>query len=165
MCRLIDSSLKKKNNKVGLGTIFLETFVIFSVACLNTCVFALIKLRLTTFPFANLQHSWEMVGKKKGVSGQKESGQTEPSEESKENRERDRDFSRRRGGPPRRGRGASRGRECMDLPFNNTRNCHIAPRGALCCIKAPSEASWADMSLRKTLLVCVALCLMLPCLR
>ncbi|NWQ69632.1 UBP2L protein, partial [Neopipo cinnamomea] len=56
-------------------------------------------------------HSWEMVGKKKGVSGQKESGQTEPSEESKENRERERDFSRRRGGPPRRGRGASRGRE------------------------------------------------------
>ncbi|NXG02777.1 UBP2L protein, partial [Sakesphorus luctuosus] len=56
-------------------------------------------------------HSWEMVGKKKSVSGQKESGQTEPSEESKENRERERDFSRRRGGPPRRGRGASRGRE------------------------------------------------------
>ncbi|NXG19471.1 UBP2L protein, partial [Grallaria varia] len=56
-------------------------------------------------------HSWEMVGKKKGVSGQKESGQTEPSEESKESRERERDFSRRRGGPPRRGRGASRGRE------------------------------------------------------
>ncbi|NXE94646.1 UBP2L protein, partial [Menura novaehollandiae] len=56
-------------------------------------------------------HSWEMVGKKKGVSGQKESGQTEPNEESKENRERERDFSRRRGGPPRRGRGASRGRE------------------------------------------------------
>ncbi|KAM4880529.1 ubiquitin-associated protein 2-like isoform 3-T4 [Sylvia borin] len=54
-------------------------------------------------------HSWEMVGKKKGVSGQKESGQTEPSEESKENRERD--FSRRRGGLPRRGRGATRGRE------------------------------------------------------
>ncbi|KAJ6657006.1 hypothetical protein lerEdw1_003007 [Lerista edwardsae] len=57
------------------------------------------------------QHSWEMVGKKKGVSGQKESGQTEPSEEGKENRERERDFSRRRGGLPRRGRGASRGRE------------------------------------------------------
>ncbi|XP_068031217.1 ubiquitin-associated protein 2-like isoform X1 [Anomalospiza imberbis] len=56
-------------------------------------------------------HSWEMVGKKKGVSGQKESGQTEPSEESKENRERERDFSRRRGGLPRRGRGATRGRE------------------------------------------------------
>uniref|UniRef100_A0A8C7A1L4 Ubiquitin associated protein 2 like n=1 Tax=Nothoprocta perdicaria TaxID=30464 RepID=A0A8C7A1L4_NOTPE len=56
-------------------------------------------------------HSWEMVGKKKGVSGQKDSGQTEASEESKENRERERDFSRRRGGPPRRGRGASRGRE------------------------------------------------------
>ncbi|XP_054035560.1 ubiquitin-associated protein 2-like, partial [Dryobates pubescens] len=56
-------------------------------------------------------HSWEMVGKKKGVSGQKESSQAEPSEESKESRERERDFSRRRGGPPRRGRGASRGRE------------------------------------------------------
>nr|XP_056708373.1 ubiquitin-associated protein 2-like isoform X4 [Euleptes europaea] len=56
-------------------------------------------------------HSWEMVGKKKGVSGQKDSGQTEPSEEGKENRERERDFSRRRGGLPRRGRGTSRGRE------------------------------------------------------
>ncbi|NXL75970.1 UBP2L protein, partial [Leptocoma aspasia] len=56
-------------------------------------------------------HSWEMVGKKKGVSGQKDSGQTEPSEESKENRDRERDFSRRRGGLPRRGRGATRGRE------------------------------------------------------
>ncbi|NWI72685.1 UBP2L protein, partial [Dryoscopus gambensis] len=56
-------------------------------------------------------HSWEMVGKKKGVSGQKESGQAEPSEESKENRDRERDFSRRRGGLPRRGRGATRGRE------------------------------------------------------
>ncbi|XP_016159530.1 PREDICTED: ubiquitin-associated protein 2-like isoform X3 [Ficedula albicollis] len=56
-------------------------------------------------------HSWEMVGKKKGVSGQKESGQTEASEESKESRERERDFSRRRGGLPRRGRGATRGRE------------------------------------------------------
>ncbi|XP_062821030.1 ubiquitin-associated protein 2-like isoform X2 [Anolis carolinensis] len=58
-------------------------------------------------------HSWEMVGKKKGLSGQKESGQAEPSEEGKENhRERERDFSRRRGGGlPRRGRGTSRGRE------------------------------------------------------
>ncbi|XP_075763675.1 ubiquitin-associated protein 2-like isoform X4 [Pelodiscus sinensis] len=56
-------------------------------------------------------HSWEMVGKKKGVSGQKDSGQPEPSEEGKENRDRDRDYSRRRGGPPRRGRGSSRGRE------------------------------------------------------
>ncbi|XP_014350089.1 ubiquitin-associated protein 2-like isoform X5 [Latimeria chalumnae] len=55
--------------------------------------------------------SWEMVGKKKGVSGQKDSGQTESNEEGKENRDRDRDYSRRRGGPPRRGRGASRGRE------------------------------------------------------
>ncbi|XP_058016371.1 ubiquitin-associated protein 2-like isoform X2 [Ahaetulla prasina] len=57
-------------------------------------------------------HSWEMVGKKKGVSGQKDGGQTEPSEEGKENREKERDFSRRRGSAlPRRGRGASRGRE------------------------------------------------------
>ncbi|XP_066577635.1 ubiquitin-associated protein 2-like isoform X7 [Amia ocellicauda] len=55
--------------------------------------------------------SWEMVGKKKGVSGQKDSGQTETSEEGKENRDRERDVARRRGGPPRRGRGASRGRE------------------------------------------------------
>ncbi|XP_073422937.1 ubiquitin-associated protein 2-like isoform X5 [Dendrobates tinctorius] len=56
-------------------------------------------------------HSWEMVGKKKGVSGQKETGQTEQSEETRENRDRERDFSRRRGGAPRRGRGGSRGRE------------------------------------------------------
>ncbi|CAH2327330.1 ubiquitin-associated 2-like isoform X9 [Pelobates cultripes] len=56
-------------------------------------------------------HSWEMVGKKKGVSGQKEVGQTEPSEEGRENRDRERDYSRRRGGAPRRVRGASRGRE------------------------------------------------------
>ncbi|XP_019348093.1 ubiquitin-associated protein 2-like isoform X6 [Alligator mississippiensis] len=72
-------------------------------------------------------HSWEMVGKKKGVSGQKESGQTEPSEESKENRERDRDYSRRRGGPPRRGRGASRGRECMSPYFS--RSCNYPGTG------------------------------------
>ncbi|XP_074836581.1 ubiquitin-associated protein 2-like isoform X4 [Carettochelys insculpta] len=70
-------------------------------------------------------HSWEMVGKKKGVSGQKDSGQTEPSEEGKENRDRDRDYSRRRGGPLRRGRGSSRGRECMSLPFNSTCNYHV----------------------------------------
>ncbi|KAM4690174.1 ubiquitin-associated protein 2-like isoform 2-T2 [Rhinophrynus dorsalis] len=56
-------------------------------------------------------HSWEMVGKKKGVSGQKEAGQAEPSEEGRENRDRERDYSRRRGGAPRRGRGGSRGRE------------------------------------------------------
>ncbi|KAG9345379.1 hypothetical protein JZ751_009926, partial [Albula glossodonta] len=57
--------------------------------------------------------SWEMVGKKKGVSGQKDSGQTDVGEEGKENREKagDKDVSRRRGGTPRRGRGASRGRE------------------------------------------------------
>lgn len=64
-------------------------------------------------PFA-LQDSWEMVGKKKGVSGQKESTQTEGGDEGKENRNRggERDVARRRGGAPRRGRGASRGREC-----------------------------------------------------
>ncbi|XP_036827489.1 ubiquitin-associated protein 2-like isoform X5 [Oncorhynchus mykiss] len=57
--------------------------------------------------------SWEMVGKKKGVSGQKEPGHAETGEEGKENRERgaERDVARRRGGAPRRGRGASRGRE------------------------------------------------------
>ncbi|XP_071373735.1 ubiquitin-associated protein 2-like isoform X1 [Centroberyx affinis] len=57
--------------------------------------------------------SWEMVGKKKGVSGQKETGQAETGEEGKENREKggERDVARRRGGAPRRGRGASRGRE------------------------------------------------------
>uniref|UniRef100_A0AAY4DAF6 UBA domain-containing protein n=1 Tax=Denticeps clupeoides TaxID=299321 RepID=A0AAY4DAF6_9TELE len=58
--------------------------------------------------------SWEMVGKKKSVSGQKESIQNETGEEGKENREKggERDVARRRGGVPRRGRGASRGREC-----------------------------------------------------
>ncbi|KAM9434472.1 ubiquitin-associated protein 2-like isoform 2-T3 [Clarias gariepinus] len=57
--------------------------------------------------------SWEMVGKKKGVSGQKEIAQTEGGDEGKENRERggERDVARRRGGAPRRGRGNSRGRE------------------------------------------------------
>lgn len=55
-----------------------------------------------------------MVGKKKGVSGQKESSQVETGEEGKENREKggEKDVARRRGGVPRRGRGASRGREC-----------------------------------------------------
>ncbi|XP_062265246.1 ubiquitin-associated protein 2-like isoform X6 [Platichthys flesus] len=57
--------------------------------------------------------SWEMVGKKKGVSGQKETSQAETGEEGKENREKggEKDVARRRGGAPRRGRGASRGRE------------------------------------------------------
>uniref|UniRef100_A0A8C1N760 Ubiquitin associated protein 2-like n=1 Tax=Cyprinus carpio TaxID=7962 RepID=A0A8C1N760_CYPCA len=57
--------------------------------------------------------SWEMVGKKKGVSGQKESAQTDGGDEGKENREKggERDVARRRGGAPRRGRGASRGRD------------------------------------------------------
>ena len=58
-----------------------------------------------------------MVGKKKGVSGQKEAGQAEAGEEGKENRDKgERDVARRRGGAPRRGRGASRGRECK-FPF------------------------------------------------
>uniref|UniRef100_V9KDP2 Ubiquitin associated protein 2-like protein n=1 Tax=Callorhinchus milii TaxID=7868 RepID=V9KDP2_CALMI len=55
--------------------------------------------------------SWEMVGKKKGLSGQKESGPTEGNEEGRDVRDRDREFSRRRGGGGRRARGASRGRE------------------------------------------------------
>ncbi|XP_059205452.1 ubiquitin-associated protein 2-like isoform X3 [Centropristis striata] len=57
--------------------------------------------------------SWEMVGKKKGVSGQKETSQAETGEEGNENREKggEKDVARRRGGAPRKGRGASRGRE------------------------------------------------------
>ncbi|XP_072139305.1 ubiquitin-associated protein 2-like isoform X2 [Mobula birostris] len=55
--------------------------------------------------------SWEMVGKKKSLAGQKEAGQAEGNEEGKEVRDRDREFSRRRVGGSRRGRGASRGRE------------------------------------------------------
>ncbi|XP_041094893.1 ubiquitin-associated protein 2-like [Polyodon spathula] len=56
--------------------------------------------------------SWEMVGKKKGVSGQKDSGgQSESNEEGKESRDRERDANRRRGGVARRSRGTSRGRE------------------------------------------------------
>lgn len=66
-----------------------------------------------------------MVGKKKGVSGQKESAQTDGGDEGKENREKggERDVARRRGGAPRRGRGASRGRDCewryafVDAPY------------------------------------------------
>ncbi|XP_034017401.1 ubiquitin-associated protein 2-like isoform X2 [Thalassophryne amazonica] len=57
--------------------------------------------------------SWEMVGKKKGVSGQKETSQAETGEEGKENREKggEKDIARRRGGAPRKSRGSSRGRE------------------------------------------------------
>lgn len=55
-----------------------------------------------------------MVGKKKGVSGQKEISQAETGEEGKEYREKggEKDSARRRGGAQRKGRGASRGREC-----------------------------------------------------
>lgn len=69
-----------------------------------------------------------MVGKKKGVSGQKEATQTETGEEGKENREKggEKEAARRRGGAPRKSRGASRGRECTflrhvycDLTFAN----------------------------------------------
>uniref|UniRef100_A0A8C6R443 Ubiquitin-associated protein 2-like n=1 Tax=Nannospalax galili TaxID=1026970 RepID=A0A8C6R443_NANGA len=49
-------------------------------------------------------HSWEMVGKKKGVLGQKDGEQIESNEEGKENRDQDRDYSRQV-------RGASCGRE------------------------------------------------------
>lgn len=58
-----------------------------------------------------------MVGKKKGVSGQKETSQAETGDEGKENREKggEKDAARRRGGAPRKGRGASRGRECKSL--------------------------------------------------
>lgn len=58
-----------------------------------------------------------MVGKKKGVSGQKEISQAETCEEGKENREKgaEKDPARRRGGAPRRSRGTSRGRDCEDF--------------------------------------------------
>lgn len=58
-----------------------------------------------------------MVGKKKGVSGQKETSQAETGDEGKENREKggEKDAARRRGGAPRKGRGATRGRECKSL--------------------------------------------------
>lgn len=107
--------------------LFLASLITFSAVPRVTCIPVLISQQLTSLPSSFLQHSWEMVGKKKGVSGQKESGQTEPSEESKENRERDRDYSRRRGGPPRRGRGASRGRECMSPYFS--RSCNYPGTG------------------------------------
>ncbi|KAM8883091.1 ubiquitin-associated protein 2-like [Synchiropus picturatus] len=57
--------------------------------------------------------SWEMVGKKKGVSGQKETNQVELADEGKDNKEKgEKDVARRRGGgAPRKNRGASRGRE------------------------------------------------------
>lgn len=59
-----------------------------------------------------------MVGKKKSVPAQKEASQAEIGEEGKENREKggEKDVARRRGGTPRKGRGASRGREC-ECPF------------------------------------------------
>lgn len=57
-----------------------------------------------------------MVGKKKSVPVQKETSQAEIGEEGKENREKgEKDVARRRGGTPRKGRGASRGRECECL--------------------------------------------------
>lgn len=64
-----------------------------------------------------------MVGKKKSVSGQKETSQADTGEEGKENREKggEKDVARRRGGTPRKGRGASRGRECECLsPWNSS---------------------------------------------
>ncbi|XP_067112023.1 ubiquitin-associated protein 2-like isoform X5 [Osmerus mordax] len=77
--------------------------------------------------------SWEMVGKKKGVSGPKESGQAEVGDEGKENRERggERDVARRRGGVPRRGRGASRGREFrgQENGLDGSKAAGIAGRG------------------------------------
>ncbi|KAG7325593.1 hypothetical protein KOW79_010518 [Hemibagrus wyckioides] len=77
--------------------------------------------------------SWEMVGKKKGVSGQKEIAQTDGGEEGKENRERggERDVARRRGGAPRRGRGTSRGREFrgQENGLDGTKAGGVAGRG------------------------------------
>lgn len=66
-----------------------------------------------------------MVGKKKGVSGQKEISQAETGEEGKENREKggEKDAARRRGGAPRKGRGPSRGRECTFFFFSSVFVC------------------------------------------
>ncbi|XP_051926067.1 ubiquitin-associated protein 2-like isoform X6 [Hippocampus zosterae] len=56
--------------------------------------------------------SWEMVGKKKGMSCQKEPNQPESGEDGKENREKaEKEAARRRGGAPRRARATIRGRE------------------------------------------------------
>ncbi|XP_047672746.1 ubiquitin-associated protein 2-like isoform X6 [Tachysurus fulvidraco] len=77
--------------------------------------------------------SWEMVGKKKSVSGQKEIAQMDGVEEMKENRERggERDVARRRGGAPRRGRGTSRGREFrgQENGLDGTKVSGVAGRG------------------------------------
>ncbi|KAL1789971.1 ubiquitin-associated protein 2-like isoform X17 [Sigmodon hispidus] len=84
-------------------------------------------------------HSWEMVGKKKGVSGQKDGGQTESNEEGKENRDRDRDYSRRRGGPPRR-----REVPAVDESFEARKMDWMAPRvEALLLEEAQTEAEGA----------------------
>lgn len=57
-----------------------------------------------------------MVGKKKGMSCQKEPNQPEIGEDGKENREKaEKDAARRRGAAPRRARGAIRGRECTPV--------------------------------------------------
>ncbi|XP_048848426.1 ubiquitin-associated protein 2-like isoform X2 [Brienomyrus brachyistius] len=55
--------------------------------------------------------SWEMVGKKKSVSGQKEIVQAEENGKDNRNHGGEKETARRRGAPSRRGRGTSRGRE------------------------------------------------------
>uniref|UniRef100_A0A8C5B771 Ubiquitin associated protein 2-like n=1 Tax=Gadus morhua TaxID=8049 RepID=A0A8C5B771_GADMO len=77
--------------------------------------------------------SWEMVGKKKSLSGPKESIQADTGEDGKENRDKggERDVARRRGGAPRRGRGASRGREFrgQENGLDSSKVAGIAGRG------------------------------------
>ncbi|CAL8298120.1 unnamed protein product [Lota lota] len=77
--------------------------------------------------------SWEMVGKKKSLSGQKESSQADTGEDGKENRDKggERDVARRRGGAPRRGRGSSRGREFrgQENGLDGSKVAGIAGRG------------------------------------
>ncbi|KAG7276433.1 LOW QUALITY PROTEIN: hypothetical protein CRUP_014092 [Coryphaenoides rupestris] len=77
--------------------------------------------------------SWEMVGKKKSLSGQKEQSQADTGEDGKENRDKgpERDVARRRGGAPRRGRGSSRGREFrgQENGLDGSKVAGIAGRG------------------------------------
>ncbi|KAJ3608807.1 hypothetical protein NHX12_023337 [Muraenolepis orangiensis] len=78
--------------------------------------------------------SWEMVGKKKSLSGQKEPSQADTGDDGKENRDRgggERDVARRRAGAPRRGRGASRGREFrgQENGLDGSKVAGIAGRG------------------------------------
>uniref|UniRef100_A0A4W4EPM2 UBA domain-containing protein n=1 Tax=Electrophorus electricus TaxID=8005 RepID=A0A4W4EPM2_ELEEL len=103
--------------------------------------------------------SWEMVGKKKGVSGQKESSQSDGGEEGKENRERgaERDVARRRGGPLRRGRGTSRGRE-----FRGQENGLDAAKAGAVASRGAERGRRGRGRGRANYCVCVCVCFLSP---